>query len=209
MGVTELTLALHEHARDRFREWFQLFAVKPSATDTRPQRPDLNFIVAGFELNHDPKIYRMSSSLDFAPMLHNYGFGVDGVAQYALYLISRLYDPRSSTQGLECLAAYLIAETASQDGKVGGAIQILTMATGDPHFLTESAVDAIVLRNKERSWALKQSFMENVELTDSESMAPAHMPAFNQQLQELSVVSANSIGVSEGLIEEFSIGINW
>jgi hypothetical protein len=52
--------------------------------------------------------------------------------------------------------------------------------------------------------------MEKVDgLTDSESMVPAHMPAFNQELQELSVVSANSIGVFDGLIEEFSIGIKW
>jgi len=127
LGITALTMALHDYARDQFREWFQLFATRATETDPRPPRPDLNFLVAGFESNHDPKIFRMSSSLDFAPMLHNYGFGVDGVAQYALYLINRLYDPRASMSSLKCLAAHLIIETASQDGKVGGAIQMVTI----------------------------------------------------------------------------------
>ena len=119
LGVTELTMALHRYARAQFGKWFELFSIKPAVNDCRPARPDLNFIVAGFELNHEPKIFRMSSSLDFAPMLHNYGFGIDGVAQYALYLVNRIYDPDAVIEDLKHLAAYLITETASQDGKVG------------------------------------------------------------------------------------------
>ena len=126
LGITELTMALHRHAREHFGQWFELFAIKSTGNDSRPARPDLNFIVAGFELNYDPKIYRMSSSLDFAPMLHNYGFGVDGVAQYALYLLNRLYDQQSVIEDLQYLAAYVITETASQDGKVGGPVQMAT-----------------------------------------------------------------------------------
>src|SRR6202035_3033432 len=106
LGVTELTMALHGYARAQFGHWFERFAIKPGS-DSRPARPELNFIVAGFELNHQPKIYRMSSSLDFAPMLHNYGFGIDGVAQYALYLLNRLYDPESVIGDLQYLAAYV------------------------------------------------------------------------------------------------------
>src|ERR1700676_5344001 len=90
LPITELTMALHRYARAQFGEWFQLFTIKPTGSDPRPARPDLNFIVAGFELNHEAKIYRLSSSLDFAPMLHNYGFGIDGVAQYALYLLNQI-----------------------------------------------------------------------------------------------------------------------
>ncbi len=33
----------------------------------------------------------MISQLEFAPMLHDYGFALQGVAQYALYLLNRLY----------------------------------------------------------------------------------------------------------------------
>src|SRR5664279_2084767 len=158
LGVTELTMALHSYARKQFTDWFELFAIKPAATDSRPARPDLNFIVAGFGLDHEPKIYRMSASLDFAPMLHNYGFGVDGVAQYALYLLNRLYDPASVMGDLECLAAYLIAETASQDGKVGGAIQMATCTTHGSQILTVSAVEEIVVANLKRGKALRDSF---------------------------------------------------
>jgi hypothetical protein len=116
--------------------------------------------VAGFELNHVPKIYRMSSSLDFAPMLHNYGFGIDGVAQYALYLVNRLYDPACVREDLQCLAAYLIAETASQDGKVGGAIQMATITARDAQILNVSTVAEISVANRKRSKALKDSFSQ-------------------------------------------------
>ena len=162
-GITEVTMALHRYAREQFRDWFDLFATKATASDSRPARPDLSFIVAGFELNNEPKIYRMSSSLDFAPMLHNYGFGIDGVAQYALYLVNRLYDPKCVSEDLRCLAAYLIAETASQDGKVGGAIQMATITASDSQILSESAVAEISLANRKRSKALKDSFNENAE----------------------------------------------
>jgi 20S proteasome alpha/beta subunit len=148
LGVTELTMALHNYARKQFTEWFELFAIKPAATDSRPARPDLNFVVAGFGLDHEPKIYRMSSSLDFAPMLHNYGFGVDGVAQYALYLLNRLYDPASAMDDLQGVAAYIIAETASQDGKVGGAIQMATITARDSQILAVNAVEQSRLRTR-------------------------------------------------------------
>jgi hypothetical protein len=52
--------------------------------------------VAGYELQEGgeplPRIYQMGSATDFAPMVHDYGFGVAGVAQYALYLLNRLYE---------------------------------------------------------------------------------------------------------------------
>ena len=211
LGITEFTVALHHYAREQFREWFDLFSTKKMENDPRPARPDLNFIVAGFELNHDPRIYRMSSSLDFAPMLHNYGFGVDGVAQYALYLLSRLYDPTSVIENLESLAAYLIAETASQDGKVGGAIQMLTMTTRDSQILTLSAVEALVVGNKVRRRALKRSFMEKVSgSTDSGSQAVSvYAPDPDQRPNPMSEVSANATSMSEGLIEDFVKGIQW
>jgi 20S proteasome alpha/beta subunit len=161
LGITELTMALHRYARAQFGEWFERFSIKPAPSDSRPARPDLNFMVAGFELNYEPKIYRMSSSLDFAPMLHNYGFGIDGVAQYALYLLNRLYDPKSVIEDLQCLAAYVITETASQDGKVGGAVQMATLAAGDTQILDTDAVADILVANRERSHALRISFLKN------------------------------------------------
>src|SRR5580704_7640433 len=64
LGVTELTMALHQHARKQFGEWFERFAIKQTGADSRPVRPELNFIVAGFNLNHEAKIFSLSSSLD-------------------------------------------------------------------------------------------------------------------------------------------------
>jgi 20S proteasome alpha/beta subunit len=161
LGVTELTTSLHHYARKQFGEWFERFAIKPAGADSRPARPDLNFIVAGFDCDHKTKIFHLSSSLDFAPMLHNYGFGIDGIAQYALYLVSRLYDPGATMEDLQYLAAYVITETASQDGKVGGPIQLATIGVGMPQVLDASAVETIILANNERSRALKASFLTN------------------------------------------------
>jgi 20S proteasome alpha/beta subunit len=211
LGVTELTFARHRHARERFRDWFELFSTKKTQDDPRPARPDLNFIVAGFELNHDSKIYRMSSSLDFAPMLHTYGFGVDGVAQYALYLLSRLYDPTSVIENLESLAAYLITETASQDGKVGGAIQMLIMTTRDSQVLPLSTVEALVVGNKVRSRALRRSFMGRVSGSpDSGSqVVSVYASDPDQRPNAMSEGSANATSMSEGLIEDFVKGIQW
>jgi len=208
LGVTELTMALHSYARKQFTEWFELFSIKPAATDSRPARPDLNFIVAGFGLDHEPKIYRMPSSLDFAPMLHNYGFGVDGVAQYALYLLNRLYDPASVMRDLECLAAYIIAETASQDGKVGGAIQMATITTRHSQDLTVEAVREIVLGNEKRTLALKNSFLKKSDRTNELVTAAAPNGAAHP-VEEVSVASNTSTRISEGLLEDGVKGIQW
>lgn len=172
LGVTELTMALHLYAREQFRDWFERFSIKPAGGDSRPARPDLNFIVAGFDLDRQAKIFRLSSSLDFAPMLHNYGFGIDGIAQYALYLVNRLYDPVATIDDLKYLAAYVITETASQDGKVGGPIQLATIGAGMPQVLDAGAIEQIVLANGERSSALKMSFLTNQYKTGI-----AHRPA--------------------------------
>ena len=209
LGITEFTVALHHYAREQFREWFDLFSTKKMENDPRPARPDLNFIVAGFELNHDPRIYRMSSSLDFAPMLHNYGFGVDGVAQYALYLLNRLYDPKATVGNLEVLAAYLIAETASQDGKVGGAIQMLTMTPYGSQVLAVSAVEAIVLDNKERNRALKRSFMGEVNGLTGSQTVPADTVDSDQASDPMSSIPATTTSMSEGLIADFLRDIQW
>ena len=206
LGVTDLTMALRVYARDQFREWFDLFSMKSTENDPRPARPELNFIVAGFDLNHDAKIYRMSSGLDFAPMLHNYGFGVDGVAQYALYLLNRLYEPTAVVEDLQNLAAYLISETASQDGKVGGAIQMLAMSSRDSQLLTERDIQAIILSNKERSRALKRSFSKE----RNGFTAPVERETVvAQENEEQSTISEGLTSMSDGRFEDATEGIRW
>jgi 20S proteasome alpha/beta subunit len=228
-GVTELTMALHRYAREQFAQWFQLFTIKQTGGDPRPARPDLNFLVAGFELNQESKIYRMSSSLDFAPMLHNYGFGIDGVAQYALYLINRLYDPESAIEDLQYLAAYVITETASQDGKVGGAVQIAHVKEGDTRSLSAGTVEEILLANRKRSQALKKSFLKKgnelshaqprkvkptagltalFEATHSPQPDPSAFPIVNSNDEMFKIKDASSTAVTETIVES-STGLTW
>jgi 20S proteasome alpha/beta subunit len=134
-------------------------------TGKAPSRPDLAFIVAGYELQEgaepQARIYQLGSATDFAPMVHDYGFAVAGIAQYALYLLNRLYEPNRGVQELQALAVYVITETASQDGKVGGPVKLITVSpdTGG-EMLEPEAVNAIANENTARSQALRDSFYE-------------------------------------------------
>jgi 20S proteasome alpha/beta subunit len=94
-------------------------------------------------------------------MLHEYGFAVSGVPQYALYLLNRLYETDRSVQELTALAVYVITETASQDGKVGGPVNVITIKPDEGcSELDRNEVDAVAAGNEERSKALRDSFYE-------------------------------------------------
>jgi 20S proteasome alpha/beta subunit len=211
LGITDLTMALHRYARGEFRQWFELFAIRSTGTETRPPRPDLNFIVAGFDLNHEPKIYRMSSSLDFAPMLHNYGFGIEGVAQYALYLLNRLYDPASEVKDLQCLAAYVITETASQDGKVGGAVQMAIITAQGSQIVSTGGIEEISLTNRERSQTLKKSFYGLTTIKSQKApseQVPSALPRV-VPIEDNLAISDATFGITEEVIGDCSDGIAW
>jgi hypothetical protein len=161
MGVTALTTALHTSVRQLYSDWFRAFSIQANPQG-QPVRPDLNFVIAGYEDDDkETKIYHLVSGMDFAPMLHNYGFALDGVPQYALYLLNRLYDGNYSIEQLSHLGAYVITETASQDGKVGGPVQMATLTPTGSMELTTVAVEEILAANIARSRALKSSFLEN------------------------------------------------
>jgi len=160
LGITNFAMKLREIVRARFSQWFDKFSIQQTPQDIRPARPDLALIVAGYEENRqDIKIYQFISQFDFAPMLVNYGFALAGVAQYGLYLLNRLYDPTRTVEQLKHLAAYAITETASQDGKVGGPVQMATISPMKASTLEPAEVSAIVEANKARSSALKASFL--------------------------------------------------
>lgn len=129
-----------------------------------PARPDLALLISGYDIDgagnaNEQRTFQLVSAADFAPMLHNYGFAVAGVAQYALYLLNRLYRRDSTVDQLKALASYVITETASQDGKVGGRVQMATITPAEgARELTTAQVDQIIERNGRRSDALKASF---------------------------------------------------
>jgi 20S proteasome alpha/beta subunit len=160
LGVTDLMWCLRDCARKNFAQWFEKFAIQGGSPD-RPERPGLAVIVAGYEADGTTtKIYQLVSAADFAPFLHDYGFAVSGVAQYALYLLNRLYEPGCTVSRLLHLAAYAITETASQDGKVGGRIQMATVTPQSAQPLTPEEVGTILAANEQRRTGLRNSFFD-------------------------------------------------
>ncbi|HVB00741.1 MAG TPA: hypothetical protein VNE42_05715 [Acidimicrobiales bacterium] len=127
-GVTPVLNVLLDTVRSRYNEWFPTVPAVPpkglAAMVQIPTRPDLAFIVGDYELDNHPtaRLITMASQLDFPPLLYDFGFALQGIAQYALYILNRLYQPDRSVQELTALAVYTITETASQDGKVGGRV---------------------------------------------------------------------------------------
>jgi 20S proteasome alpha/beta subunit len=176
-GATDAMNKLREFARGKYQEWFpSLQAIPPPALVQAGQvagRPDLVYIVAGHDAGGDgelsPQIYQLASTNDFAPALHNYGFAVAGIAQYALYLLNRLYEADRTVAELLPLAAYVITETASQDGKVGGPVQMIrVMRDADAAILTADDVKTILSQNETRSQILRSSFFQPPENKEEE-----------------------------------------
>ncbi len=149
----------------RFNEWFSGFAVAPIQGVPVPARPTLVLIIGGYEIDNqgnptEQKIYSLNCHQNFAPMLHDYGFGLNGIAQYALYLLNRLYMPDLSVEKLLPLGAYVITETASQDGKVGGPVQLMKILQKEGCVpLKEEDINKILQDNSLRSEKLRQSFL--------------------------------------------------
>jgi 20S proteasome alpha/beta subunit len=164
VGVTPVMEVFRETARALYAQWLPhlMPAVPPGVAAMA--RPDIEVIVAGYEQDDHgnfttPRIYHLVSSLDFPPMLHDYGFALGGIALYALYLLNRLYDAQRSVDELTALAVYAITETASQDGKVGGPVQVVTVAQhGGCNQLDAAAVERVTTENEDRSTALRNSF---------------------------------------------------
>ncbi len=173
-GATDVLHEVRNTARLRYGEWFP--HLRPMGVPGTPEigRPDLLFVVAGYDRDAAgaytvPRLYSSPSALDFPPMLHAHGFVLQGVAQYALYLLNRLYEADRTLADLTSLAVYVITETASQDGKVGGPVRAVTIhpdsnGKSTPGVdLPESEVKKIHESNAERANALRKSFYTSAE----------------------------------------------
>jgi len=163
-GVTTVLEILRTTVREQYNNWFPTVpAMQPMAllqAGQVPVRPDLAFLVAGYEPDNSPRLFGLGSFFDFSPMLHDYGFAVQGVAQYALYLLNRLYEADRTVQELTSLAVYVITETASQDGKVGGPVSLITIEPGATgcQIMPPDKVLQVQEANNSRSKALRDSF---------------------------------------------------
>jgi len=165
-GITPVMELVKDILISRFDSWFKGFAVAPIATPASiPTRPTLVLIIGGYEVDsegrpNEQKIYSLNCHQNFAPMLHDYGFGLNGIVQYALYLLNRLYRSNLLIEKLLPLGAYVITETASQDGKVGGPVQLMKiMKDTGCRLLTGEEIASILKDNDSRSEKLRQSFL--------------------------------------------------
>jgi 20S proteasome alpha/beta subunit len=162
-SATKVMEKVREVGRKRFNQWFPTFPFLPvPGQNAAFMRPQLQLTIAGYDVEKEkiiPRMYSMVSTFDFSPNLHDFGFALGGVAQYALYLLNRLYSVDMDITGLKHLAAYVVTETATQDGKVGGPVQLAVIIPNDQAYMVnKDEVDSIITENEKRSKELKDLF---------------------------------------------------
>lgn len=168
-GVTPVMHEIRKILMERFDQWFKGYSIVPIQGSTTPTRPTLLIIIGGFEVNAEgkptvQKIYSLNCHNNFAPMLHDYGYALNGVVQYALYLLSRLYMQNLTVEKLLPLGAYNITETASQDGKVGGPVQLMKIVPNEGCVILKTEeINRILQDNNSRSDKLKLLFYGDEE----------------------------------------------
>jgi 20S proteasome alpha/beta subunit len=158
-STTEVMDRARTLLKTRYDEWFKGMPISPIPNSGIPERPSLNFTIAGFDNTNIHRIYSLNSSMNFAPLLFNTGMCLSGVLQYAIYLLNRLFSQEMDIEDALALAAYVITETATQDGKVGGPLQLMSLKDGGiVAELTADKILEIVNENTERSSKLKELF---------------------------------------------------
>ncbi len=165
LGVKDIVNHARNRFKERYDEWFSKYPPIPHPQNPAFVRPQLGIIIGGYNIAEkkeisEARIYSMLSVYDFAPMLHNYGFALQGVPQYALYLMNRLYAPSMKTEHLKQLLAYVITETATQDGKVGGPVQIALITNAQCKELNIDEALKVLRKNESNSARLKELFFE-------------------------------------------------
>jgi 20S proteasome alpha/beta subunit len=139
-------------------------------------RPDITYLLAGYAQDSTPKLIALSSAaqVNFTPSLMTAGFAAIGVANYALYLLNRLYRRDITLDVAKDLAAYCIEETASQDGKVGGPLR---MAIVRPNQETEIVGDGEIARLGHRVQAHREALRTSFLTLRQELPPPLREPA--------------------------------
>jgi len=146
-----------------FGQWFgpPQFMMGPAGPVAVP-RPDVWFVLIGYDAGGRPKIITMGSTppFNFAPNLSTTGFAAAGVVPLAVYLLNRLYRRGLDLEITKDLAAYCIVETGSQDGKVGGPTRLAVVrANQDAVVLPDDEAAQIVQRSDRHRETLRNSFV--------------------------------------------------
>ena len=112
------------------------------------KQPTMVFTIAGFDKKasvfDSPRVYSLMSQFGFAPNLHRYGYACMGIPQYAIYIFNRRYSPQIDIEGLKGLVVYAIAETATQEQRVGGQIRLSVITPKGFTELSKADVDKIL-----------------------------------------------------------------
>ena len=153
----DTALKSFEEAALLYDTWYQ--GIPPE------KRPGTLFILAGYRPGQEqeepkPLVFLLTSSTRFAPQLANHYPMMAGVPQYAVYLSHRYYSPQISGKNALALAEYLISETASQDPKVGGPINIAIVTPEEFRKLDEQEIDKIQKQNQDLNERLKTFFSQ-------------------------------------------------
>jgi 20S proteasome alpha/beta subunit len=150
-----------------FVQWFgqPQFLMGPLRPVPTP-RPDLCFVLIGYDAGGNPKIFRLHSipPFNFAPNLSTTGFATAGVDPLAVYFLNRFYRRNLDLEIAKDLAVYCIVERASQDGKVGGPVRLAVVKLReDTIFLEEEETSIIVRRAEQHRETLRNSFLNPEE----------------------------------------------
>ena len=161
-----------------FGQWFgpPHYMMGPMGPVAVP-RPDIWFVLIGYNSAGKPKILTLGSTLpfNFAPNLSTTGFAASGVVPLAVYLLNRLYRRGLSIEIAKDLATYCILETASQDGKVGGPIRLaIARPNADISILSDEEIAEISQRAGLHRETLRNSFL-------SSTQAPVPAPGSAQE----------------------------
>jgi 20S proteasome alpha/beta subunit len=173
-------------ATQHFSQWFgpPQFVLGPAGGTFSP-RPDVVFVLAGYDANDQAKILTLQSTLpfNFAPNLSTTGFAAVGVVPLAVYLLNRFYRHGLALEIAEDLAAYCILETASQDGKVGGPIRAAVVKHAeDTRLLPDDEISELLRRAEKHRDTLRTSF-ENLAVQPRVDALPEALAAPTAQEQ--------------------------
>jgi len=146
-----------------FSQWFgpPQLVLGPAGPAFSP-RPDVLFVLSGYDANGSAKILNLPSNLpfQFAPNLSTTGFAAAGVVPLAVYLLNRFYRHGIALEIAEDLAAYCILETASQDGKVGGPIRMAVVTKDhETRLLSDDEIGELLKRAEKHRETLRGSFL--------------------------------------------------
>jgi len=176
LSIDEIVSLLRIAAINKYNDWFP--HLNPE------QRPFLAMVICGYRKNmqgklETPLIFSLLSIMHFAPSTDTMGFTAAGIVPLAIYLLNRLYT-KSDIQLKSAveLAAFCIRETASQDGKVGGELQLATFSKDAPFKIyDEKEIEVVKKRCEEFRKNLRNPFYAKEEpMVEKGPIAPENRP---------------------------------